>query len=280
MAQVIDGPRRRCRPNWRSRLRSRRRHAGADRRGAWPQHRRRGRTAGAGRRLADSPATHGRGPPPRQRAVQHHARRRVRRRHPVRPRRPAGLCAPAPPRRGRRRWRHWPPPGRPAWNGAWRDTAGRAPPGRPGRAPAAGIPAADLQPPPRRPEPALEPFARSACATPQGRRVVNYQGNWRDIFQNWEALAAQRAGLPGSMVDGLPGRDDARRLQPLPHRPRRHRLGSGGARQPLEPHRLLGRPPGGLPAAPAGGDAGARSRRCCRRCGTAHCSALPTCPTG
>jgi hypothetical protein len=72
------------------------------------------------------------------------------------------------------------------------------------------------------------------------------------------SAGCQRAGLRlGSMV-GLPGRDDARRLQPLPHRPRRHRLGSGGARQPLEPHRLLGRPPGGLPAQAAGSDAGAR----------------------
>jgi hypothetical protein len=32
-------------------------------------------------------------------------------------------------------------------------------------------------------EPLLDPV-RDA----EGRRVVNYQGNWRDIFQNWEAL--------------------------------------------------------------------------------------------
>jgi hypothetical protein len=44
-----------------------------------------------------------------------------------------------------------------------------------------------------------------------GERVLNYQGNWRDIFQNWEALAASYPGfLPGivakfvnaSTVDG------------------------------------------------------------------------------
>ena len=26
-----------------------------------------------------------------------------------------------------------------------------------------------------------------------GRRVVSYQGNWRDIFQNWEALVPSAA---------------------------------------------------------------------------------------
>jgi hypothetical protein len=90
----------------------------------------------------------------------------------------------------------------------------------------------------------------------------------------------QRAGLPGLNGGGLPGRDDARRLQPLPHQPRRHRLGGGGARQPLELHRLLGRPPGGLPAEAAGGDCRRTARPAGRRCGTGHCSALPTCPTG
>jgi hypothetical protein len=34
----------------------------------------------------------------------------------------------------------------------------------------------------------------------QGRRVVDYQGNWRDIFQNWEALAASEPAYVGSMV--------------------------------------------------------------------------------
>ncbi|MBK6714781.1 MAG: hypothetical protein IPG57_06720 [Burkholderiales bacterium] len=34
----------------------------------------------------------------------------------------------------------------------------------------------------------------------QGRRVVDYQGNWRDIFQNWEALAASEPAYLDSMV--------------------------------------------------------------------------------
>lgn len=33
-----------------------------------------------------------------------------------------------------------------------------------------------------------------------GRRVVNYQGNWRDIFQNWEALLPSEPAYAGSMI--------------------------------------------------------------------------------
>ena len=33
-----------------------------------------------------------------------------------------------------------------------------------------------------------------------GRRVLNHQGNWRDIFQNWEALATSAPAYLGSMV--------------------------------------------------------------------------------
>lgn len=33
-----------------------------------------------------------------------------------------------------------------------------------------------------------------------GRRELNYEGNWRDIFQNWEALAASFPGFLPSMV--------------------------------------------------------------------------------
>ncbi len=33
-----------------------------------------------------------------------------------------------------------------------------------------------------------------------GRRVVGYQGNWRDIFQNWEALATSQPEYLGSMI--------------------------------------------------------------------------------
>ena len=33
-----------------------------------------------------------------------------------------------------------------------------------------------------------------------GRRIVNYEGNWRDIFQNWEALVPSQPEYLGSMV--------------------------------------------------------------------------------
>ncbi len=33
-----------------------------------------------------------------------------------------------------------------------------------------------------------------------GRRIVNYEGNWRDIFQNWEALAPSQPEYLGSMI--------------------------------------------------------------------------------
>ncbi len=33
-----------------------------------------------------------------------------------------------------------------------------------------------------------------------GHRVINYQGNWRDIFQNWEALATSEPAFLGSMI--------------------------------------------------------------------------------
>jgi hypothetical protein len=35
---------------------------------------------------------------------------------------------------------------------------------------------------------------------PHGERVLNYQGNWRDIFQNWEALAHSFPGFIESMI--------------------------------------------------------------------------------
>ncbi|MDH4062475.1 MAG: hypothetical protein OEU94_16825, partial [Aquincola sp.] len=34
----------------------------------------------------------------------------------------------------------------------------------------------------------------------EGRRLVNYEGNWRDIFQNWEALVPSEPDYVGSMI--------------------------------------------------------------------------------
>ncbi len=46
------------------------------------------------------------------------------------------------------------------------------------------------------------PWNRFAIATrgADGRRVLNYEGNWRDIFQNWEALAVSFPGFVSGMV--------------------------------------------------------------------------------
>ena len=38
-----------------------------------------------------------------------------------------------------------------------------------------------------------------------GRRVVAYEGNWRDIFQNWEALLASEPAYAGSMIEAFLG---------------------------------------------------------------------------
>jgi hypothetical protein len=39
----------------------------------------------------------------------------------------------------------------------------------------------------------------------QGKRVVNYEGNWRDIFQNWEALLASEPAYAASMIEAFLG---------------------------------------------------------------------------
>jgi hypothetical protein len=46
------------------------------------------------------------------------------------------------------------------------------------------------------------PWNRFSILTrnPDGSRILNYAGNWRDIFQNWEALAVSFPGYTASMV--------------------------------------------------------------------------------
>ena len=58
----------------------------------------------------------------------------------------------------------------------------------------------------------------STSRTRTASRVLNYQGNWRDIFQNWEALAPALPGLRREHDLQVRRRLDGRRLQPLPHR--------------------------------------------------------------
>ncbi len=46
------------------------------------------------------------------------------------------------------------------------------------------------------------PWNRFSIATrdAHGKRILNYEGNWRDIFQNWEALAVSFPGFAAGMV--------------------------------------------------------------------------------
>ena len=46
------------------------------------------------------------------------------------------------------------------------------------------------------------PWNRFSIATknPDGTRILNYEGNWRDIFQNWEALSLSFPGYTASMI--------------------------------------------------------------------------------
>lgn len=39
-----------------------------------------------------------------------------------------------------------------------------------------------------------------AARNPDSSRILNYEGNWRDIFQNWEALALSFPGYAGGMI--------------------------------------------------------------------------------
>lgn len=54
-----------------------------------------------------------------------------------------------------------------------------------------------------------------------GRRVVSYEGNWRDIFQNWEALLASEPAYAGSMIEAFLGA-----MTPDGHNP--YRIGRDG----------------------------------------------------
>ena len=55
----------------------------------------------------------------------------------------------------------------------------------------------------------------------QGRRVVDHQGNWRDIFQNWEALVPSEPAWVGSMIATFVGA-----MTPAGHNP--YRIGRDG----------------------------------------------------
>jgi hypothetical protein len=112
-----------------------------------------------------------------------------------------------------------------------------------------------------------------------GRRVVNYEGNWRDIFQNWEALVASEPAYAGSMITAFLGA-----MTPDGYNPYRigrdgidwevieadnpwSHIGYWGDHQVVYLLRCWKRR---RPTTPG----------CWPTCGTARCSASPTCPTG
>ena len=51
----------------------------------------------------------------------------------------------------------------------------------------------------------------------EGNPLIAYEGNWRDIFQNWEALAFSFPGFVESMIAKFVNASIHRRLQPLSH---------------------------------------------------------------
>lgn len=63
-----------------------------------------------------------------------------------------------------------------------------------------------------------------------GRRLLHHEGNWRDIFQNWEALAASAPEWLGSMIASFLGA-----MTPDGHNP--YRIGSDGVDwEVVDPH--------------------------------------------
>jgi hypothetical protein len=63
-----------------------------------------------------------------------------------------------------------------------------------------------------------------------GRRLLHHEGNWRDIFQNWEALAASAPAWLGSMIAAFLGA-----MTPDGHNP--YRIGSDGVDwEVVDPH--------------------------------------------
>ena len=123
-------------------------------------------------------------------------------------------------------------------------------PRRPGPHAALGrVPAALLQPPPRRSQPALEPLRHPGARRarrPGARLPGQLARHLPELGGAGPELPRLRRAAGGQVRQRL----DRRRPQPVPDRPGRHRLGGAGAGPPLVHHRLLGRPPARLPAAP------------------------------
>ena len=73
-----------------------------------------------------------------------------------------------------------------------------------------------------------------------GERELNYEGNWRDIFQNWEALGTVFPRVSAQHGCQVRQRLDRGRFQPVSDYPERSGLGSPYTGGPLEQYRILG----------------------------------------
>ena len=96
--------------------------------------------------------------------------------------------------------------------------------------------------------------SRSGSATTTATPVIHFEGNWRDVFQNWEALCVVVPRVPARRGDACSStRRRPTGTTPTGSRRERHRLGGPRSGGPVVQHRLLGRSPDRLPAAAARG---------------------------
>ncbi len=140
------------------------------------------------------------------------------------------------------------------------------------------VPAALLRPPARRSEPAVEPLPHPGPRR-DGRAGAALRGQLARHLPELGGARRELPRVPAGHDRQVRQRLDGRRLQPLPHHPRRHRLGGARSAPPVERHRLLGRPPGRLPARGCSRRWSATRPERSRRCSIARSSATPTCPT-
>ena len=113
--------------------------------------------------------------------------------------------------------------------------------------PLPGVPADRFRAPPRRPQPSVEPVRDQAQGPPGPARVL-VRGQ---LAGHLPELGSARIQLPGIRREHdrqVRQCLDHGRLQPVSHHQGGDRLGGRGSGGPVEPHRVLGRPPDHLPA--------------------------------
>ncbi|MEZ4651650.1 MAG: hypothetical protein R3E97_23180 [Candidatus Eisenbacteria bacterium] len=89
-----------------------------------------------------------------------------------------------------------------------------------------------------------------------GGQILHYEGNWRDIFQNWDALSLSFPRFLPSFIAKFVNASTVDGFQPLSALSRGLRVGSTRSRRPVELHWVLGRPSGRVPPPVPGDDPG------------------------